>query len=281
MGLMRAHTGGTLAACLGTVLSIIAFLSFARAGDAHIVRSDCFYGDPDEIPEYRSGLSSCMPPPFVFKGKMSKGDPVNLVFVGGREGLPGEEKCARDFARSPECVEKHFNEAWKAADREMKARLCDGGADLAFYVGSRYDDATGFPRPRYRTGESNKSLTTSSTCEDEYHVRIWGDQYHGHNIDRRQWAVGAIHHEKRCKVPGFCKHEIDYNWEFVEDQAVFEFKTRHEGEVTFCAEADYYPLRASNPPGRSKSHYRTGFPSRISFQAIDRSAERGRRCRGA
>jgi hypothetical protein len=210
--------------------------------------------------------------PFVFFGK-AKADPVNLVFVGGSQiALDGPE-CTDTSARSPECVEVEFQTFWRKRAR-MGPRLCDAGADLTFWGHSN-------PKATH-SGEANKSLTTSRTCKRQYHVRIWGDQYHGHAIDKRHWAVGAIHHEDRCPVPAPhlgplnpCPHGIDMNWETAENVASKEFATSSEGEGGLCKRNDYYPLAGSDPPGKEKHSYKTGFPTRISFQGTHQQGCRG------
>jgi hypothetical protein len=207
---------------------------------------------------------------FVFKGHIDKGDPVNLVFTGGVQPR-GYGECDNTAdqpheAKGPDCVVKLVEVAWKRGG--MGERLCDGGANLVFYK-----EGGGTVNP-----ESDKSLTTSFTCKKEFHMRIWTDTHHGHVT--HMFAVGAIHHENRCFVPG-CGHHIDMNWETVEDIAVTQLGASQEGEPSQCTQPDYYPLAGSQPPGKTKSHYKTGRPSRISFQRIDHSQPSGRKCRGA
>lgn len=204
--------------------------------------------------------------PFVFGGKISAGDPVNLVFAGGRS-INNYDQCNPPRAKSPECVEENLKRSWENRG-DMESRTCDSGGDLAF----RRSDGT------IVKGESNKSLTTSSTCKDEYHIRIWGDQYHGHELTNRQFGVGAVHHEVRCAVGGACDHKIDMDWEVVENVAVAEFERSTVSEPRWCVESDYYPLGGSAPPGKSKNNYKTGFPSRISWQTRSPGSEG---CRGA
>ncbi len=238
----------------GSLIVILGCLAAgAASAPANITQPGCIRDERDPDRPCRR--------PFVFLGHIDKGDPTNLVFHGGRVTTPNED-CFDANARSPLCVVNMIRRAW-VADR-MRERFCDSGAELGF----RTHDGS-----RRVYVESDRSMTTSGTCDDQYHVRLWGDTAHGHST--HSWVVGAIHHERRCFVPGFCGHKIDMNWEDVENEAVRQMARHSDNDWEYCVKSDYYPLAGSNPPGKSKSRYRTGYPSRISFQDKDAG------CRGA
>jgi hypothetical protein len=182
---------------------------------------------------------------------------VNLVFAGGRVTTPNDD-CLGDNAKGATCIVNMIDRSWGPPDsNHMGERFCDSGAHLQF----RTQDGSRRVNP-----EAQKSMTTSDTCKDEYHVRIWNDEAHGHSPSNHQFGVGAVHHESRCSVPLACGHNIDMNWEDVENEFVRQMARQYGNEFAYCVKSDYYPLAGSNPPGRSKSKYKTGYPSRISFQ---------------
>lgn len=236
-----------LLCCLSALIAALAITSAAKA---NITYSGCVRDPQEPGPNCHR--------PFVFEGHINKGDPINLVFHGGAVTTPNAD-CMGNNARSATCVVNMIGRAW-GPNTEMKERLCDSGARLKFRT-----ESGGTVNP-----ESDKSMTTSGTCRREYHVRLWGDTAHGHAANAHKWVIGAIHHETRCFVPVACSHKIDMNWEDVENEAVRQLARQANNEFAYCVEPDYYPLVGSNPPGKKKSKYMTGYPSRISFQ--DRSA---------
>jgi len=225
---------------------------------------------------------------FVFAPFNNNKDPMNLLQIGGQSG---DEIChfqdgqyKERIARTTRCFGSHLGTAWKFNGRprgsEMKERSfvkkCNGPADLR-YAGVR------------NAVPNTRSLSTSPTCKNQYHVRIWGD----YPINRGapdypgEWSVAQAYYEERgffSPVDGETKgdHKVVQDWETTEGRVLHQMKDSEEGESRYCVQPDYRPVPGQIPGRDRRGLYNNGRISRVSVQKYAASVQPPRSpCAGA
>jgi hypothetical protein len=191
---------------------------------------------------------------FVFNPTLTdKGDPVTLLFAGGTisEPNPGGTSPLSCTGKGPQCAALMLKRHWVRGD--MTGRVCNGSGLLGFLGNGN------------QTVSQDKNVSTSVTCKRQFHMRIWGDSYHGHTTP--VWNVAGIHHETRGDFSG--PHVVDMSWETVEHIAVLQLGVHHQGvQGAFCTYPNYQRVIGSGP-GKIHGRYSDGKISRISFHWID------------
>lgn len=221
---------------------------------------------------------------FVFSPYTDNNDPVSILQIGGRSDDAvcnfGQNSEYVGIARTTRCMSSHIKTAWKNTRHlrkgtEMKERRCNGRDHLGF---------VGAPGV-----ENLRSTSTSSFCEDQYHVRMWGD-YPANPFKAGQWSIMTSYYEVRTDIPrilpGSRNHDIDESWETTENTVMYEMTHSSRGEATYCGQNDYRPVPGQVPGthrtnARKKALYNNGRLSRISVQKPDNNKPLGHRCDGA
>jgi len=192
---------------------------------------------------------------FVFAPTIREGDPTNLLFAGGSDAQLPAPACTYPNDKSVACAESHVITTWQRGS--MREHVCNGAPQSNM----RFRTMAGGTTNR---GE-DEATSTSLTCKRQFHIRLWGDTYHGHA--NPVWDVGAVHHENRCAEPGFCKHHIDMGWEAAEWVAFREMNRR------YCAYYGEYQFPGSG--GKLHGHYSDGYLTRISFSPRSSGCQHG------
>lgn len=184
------------------------------------------------------------------EGLSDKNDPMTLLWKGGKwtDGSR-RERISR--------IEEILNTDWTNGD--MQRHPCLEGKHLGYYRA-----------PSYTPDGTDLNMSTSDTCDNQWHTRTWNDREINDNY---QWAVGGIHRETRCFVPAACHHEHSFSFETAEDKAI-KALSRH------CSVADWKALPGSGTRKRDNI-YSNGRISRISMQRVDHSKPSGHKCDGA
>lgn len=180
----------------------------------------------------------------VFGPRINHGDPVNLLWFGGRNT---NSPCGGN--KDANCVVRGFD-YWDG----MRIRFCNGGNDGRLRMLTAGGGSTINP-------SNDTEVSGSTTCKKQYHARIWGDSAHGHPT--AVWALSPIHHENRGAFSG--GHTIDRTWEVAEYDAMEG--VGHSGK--FCTYRDWRPLPGSGgkiKANRQQNGYSDGFITRISWQ---------------
>lgn len=198
-------------------------------------------------------------------------DPVTVLWAGGRENTGGD--CEGIFAKSWECVRKHYKDLWQAGS--MAHHACNGAQDdwLRSSVEGGGSLAYAHENDELSTGgrvcSEQQYPHWGAPSFEQYHVRIWGDEPHGHRDGSHQWAVAPIHHEHCTRPPFFtnhwnCGHVPDQSWETVEAKTVYEMGAGDGSSKNRCTYPHYHALPGSgiNFQGQASD----GWISRISFQ---------------
>lgn len=182
---------------------------------------------------------------FVFAPLIREGDPVNLLFDGGTDMGQPTSACGYPNDKSVGCAESHVITTWQRGS--MREHFCNFApqSDLRFRLP---------PGGTAHSGE-DKATSTSNTCKNQFHLRLWSDSHAGDPTPA--WDVGAAHHEQRCAVLGACKHHIDMDWEAV------EWVTFRQMNRNYCAYYGEYPFPGT--AGKIHGHYSDGYLTRVSF----------------
>lgn len=219
---------------------------------------------------------------FVFAPYTKNNDPVTILQIGGQSN---DDICRFDsgrIARSTRCFASHLRTAWKNTRHirkgtEMKpGRFCNGGDGLSF-----------LGRPRI---QNLRSSSTSSACEDQYHVRQWGD-YEVNGSTPGEWSVMTAYYEVRSDlsvVPGSGRlgaegHKVNQWWETTERIVLYEMRHSSRGEDRYCGQSDYrpFPGQRAGFDKRNPPLYNNARISRVSVQKPDYSRPAGQHCKGA
>lgn len=229
---------------------------------------------------------------FVFSAYTTQNhDPVNLLFTGGKSLNDGDRACTnpnqsgRKFI-SPDCVVHMHRTAWRQGPGRvggrMEPRMCNGRDVERFYP----------PSGGYVLQTNPRSVSTSTSCRNQWHVRLWSDNDINDQFTNGQWTIGVIYREARCVYapprtgyncygPG--SHKVSEDWQDSEDSEIFEMGTSTDGEPAYCTYPNYRVVPGQRPgkDGRYRGRINDGRISRISPQRINSTAPRGRKCVGA
>jgi hypothetical protein len=216
-------------------------------------------------------------------------DPINLLFAGGGVHADDASQCTnlnqsgRRYI-TPACVVTLHDLAWRqgpgSTGGHMKPRMCNG-----------HDTETFYPQPGSSITQRNPvSVSTSSSCRNQWHLRLWSDADVNDQYTNGEWTVGVIYREKRCALAlrdtdncyGKGSHQIAENWETSEKTEIYQMGTSTNGEPAYCTYPDYRVVPGQRPgkDGNYRGRLNDGRISRISAQRILGSAPRGRKCVG-
>ncbi len=180
--------------------------------------------------KYRGGA-------WAFYGKTKNRDPFTILWMGR-------------FNETMKNIRGHVTDHFRRKGSRMKGPRCTG--DTAYFRS----------RSGRRSGPPNLRMSTSSTCKNQYHLRVWNDTLHGHS-GRRQWAPATVHREVKDSHLG--RHRLTQKFEVSENIFVHEMSQKHE----HCTWNDW--RRHPGTSVRSKKHYSNGRISRISLEHKDDS----------
>jgi len=139
--------------------------------------------------------------------------------------------------------------------KERNRPACNGGDKLYF----KYRD-------RSATAEQLRMLSTSATCHNQWHVRIWGD-YDINPSAPGQWSVATVHYERKNHQHNpLSGHTVVKDWELSENRTMYELQENTSDESRYCGQNDYRPFPGQRPGRDSRGLYNNGRISRLSIQ---------------
>jgi len=177
-------------------------------------------------------------------------DPMTILYMGGYHRFTGKNRETMDAIRFM------LEADWPG---DMGPKWCNQVKWLRYRL-----------QPGTKMDETDGNFSTSHTCDNQWHTRLWNDK----EINAEaQWVVGGVHREMRS-IAG--PHTLNMSFEAVEARAIHYMRR-------YCSIRDWRAL--PGPAGRFKrsygSFYSNGKISRISMQDVDNSRPTGEKCRGA
>ena len=142
------------------------------------------------------------------------------------------------------------------------------------------------------TRKSDERISTTKFCEEQFHLRIWGDYNINGGKGHEKFSAAVIYHEhpifcSKCDPPeskdDVVNHKAD-GWEDPEDillKQLADSKGRHEGDRhgdSLCVFGDYRRVPEQRP-GKYRGAYNNGLISRVSAQHTSGGPDSG--CGGA